>query len=100
MIHGTPRSNDEQAAHGHRCHRRGIAHGWDASAGGKRRGDSRGGADGSIVLPPDYSVDSGPTNLFTLAAGAAPGDYVFGCRFLDPASGALRAEDLTRFKVE
>jgi glucose/arabinose dehydrogenase len=61
---------------------------------------SRGGADGSIVLPPNYSVDSGPTNLFTLAAGAAPGDYVFGCRFLDPASGALRAEDLTRFKVE
>jgi hypothetical protein len=61
---------------------------------------SRGGADGSIVLPPSYSADSGPVNLFTLASGAARGDYVFGCRFLDPASGALRAEGLRRFKVE
>jgi len=61
---------------------------------------SRGGADGSIVLPANYSVDAGPVNLFTLSGVAAQGDYVFGCRFLDPATGALRAEDLSRFKVE
>ncbi len=58
------------------------------------------GADGSIVLPPNYSDQLGPANLFTLSGASAAGDYVFGCRFLDPASGELRAEDLSHFKVE
>jgi glucose/arabinose dehydrogenase len=61
---------------------------------------SRGGADGSIVLGANFSMDAGPVNLFTVGGGAPRGDYVFGCRFLDPATGALRAEDLSTFKVE
>ncbi len=59
-----------------------------------------GGADGSLILPPSFSEDAGPMDLFTVPADAAAGDYAFGCRFLDPASGELRAEDLSWFKVE
>jgi hypothetical protein len=59
-----------------------------------------GGDESSLILPPNYTEDAGPRSLFTLALDAAPGDYAFGCRFLDPASGELRAEDLTRFQVE
>jgi glucose/arabinose dehydrogenase len=60
----------------------------------------RGAADRSIVLPSSYSENAGPLNVFTVALDAAPGDYMFGCRFLDPASGALRSEDRVRFQVE
>ncbi len=60
----------------------------------------RGGATGAFILPSNYSDDVGPKNMFTVSAGDAAGDYVLGCRFLDPASGELRAEDLRRFKVE
>ena len=57
-------------------------------------------AGGSIVLAANSSVDAGPANLFTISAGYPPGDYLFACRFLDPATGALRSERLGRFKVE
>jgi len=49
-------------------------------------------AGGSVVLAAT-SVEAGPVNL-------VPGDYALSCRFLDPATGDLRAEDLSRFKVE
>ncbi len=61
---------------------------------------SRGGADGSVVFPANFSVDSGPVDLFTISGTTPPGDYVFGCRFIDPATGALLSEDLSGFVVE
>jgi len=64
------------------------------------RGEASRIARGSIVLAANSSVDAGLVNLFTISAGYPPGDYVFACRFLDPATGALRSEDRRRFKVE
>lgn len=61
---------------------------------------SRGGADGSFVLPANFSLESGPVNLFTVSGTTPPGNYVFGCRFIDPATGALVSEDLSTFVVE
>jgi len=57
------------------------------------RGEAARVTRGSIVLTANSSVDPGPVNLF-------PGDYALSCRFVDPATGALRSEGLTRFKVE
>ena len=48
---------------------------------------------GSIVLAASSSMDAGPVAL-------SSGDYALSCRFVDPATGELRAEDLSRFKVE
>ena len=48
---------------------------------------------GSLVLAASSSVDAGPVAL-------SSGDYALSCRFLDPATGELLSEDLTRFQVE
>jgi glucose/arabinose dehydrogenase len=61
---------------------------------------SRAGADGSLLFPANFSVDNGPVDLFTVSGATPPGNYVFGCRFIDPATGALVAEDLSTFVVE
>ncbi len=44
-------------------------------------------------LAASSSVDAGPVAL-------SSGDYALSCRFLDPATGELLSEDLTRFQVE
>ncbi|HEY7698534.1 MAG TPA: hypothetical protein VIE88_08965, partial [Vicinamibacteria bacterium] len=61
---------------------------------------SRGGADGSVVFPANFSVDSGPFDLFAVSAATPRGNYAFGCRFIDPATGALVAEGRSTFVVE
>jgi hypothetical protein len=57
------------------------------------RGEASRIAGGSVVLSASSSVDAGPVDL-------VPGDYALSCRFFDPATGALRAEGRSRFKVE
>lgn len=60
----------------------------------------RGGADGSLVFPANFSDDRGPVDLFTVSATTPRGNYFFGCRFIDPVTEALVAEDLSTFVVE
>jgi glucose/arabinose dehydrogenase len=59
----------------------------------------RGGADGSIVLPADFSTDAGAVDLFTVSGTVPKGTYALGCRFIDPATGGLLAEDVRPFEV-
>ncbi len=57
------------------------------------------GADGSVILPAGFDQDFGPLDIF-LAAGAPLGSYEFSCRFLDPVTGELLAEDLNPFEIQ
>jgi glucose/arabinose dehydrogenase len=48
---------------------------------------------GSVVLGANSSLDAGPVDL-------PPGDYTLSCDFLDPATGALRSQNVRRLEVE
>jgi len=54
------------------------------------------GSDGNIVLNPAVDIDLGPAPLFP-TTGLPPGRYEFSCRFLDPVTGRLLAEDRNFF---
>ena len=57
------------------------------------------GADGSFSLP-DRDVELGPLPLLPVSAGTPPGFYEFSCRFLDPVTGELLAEDRNFFEIQ
>jgi glucose/arabinose dehydrogenase len=61
---------------------------------------ARGGADGSVVIPANYSADSGPLKLFTLQGTVPLGRYAVGCLFLDPVTGRRISEDASVFVVQ
>ena len=61
---------------------------------------NNGGADGSVVIPAGLNVNLGPTPLFTVSPSAPRGTYVFGCRMLQPTTGALLTEDLNTFEIQ
>lgn len=61
---------------------------------------SRGGADGSFVLSPGFNQNVGPLNLLPVTAALPRGSYSFGCRFLNPVTGALITEDLNLFTIQ
>jgi hypothetical protein len=61
---------------------------------------ARGGADGSVVLPPGFDVNAGPFTLFTVSPPFPRGNYAFNCRLLHPVTGALLAEDLNPFVLQ
>jgi hypothetical protein len=58
------------------------------------------GADGSFVLPPGYNANFGPATLFTITPQFPRGSYAVQCRFVDPVTGRLQAEDLNPFVVQ
>lgn len=60
----------------------------------------RGGADGSFTLAAGFSQNFGPMNLFIVTSSLPRGAYSFNCRFLDPVTGAIKAEDLNPFTVQ
>jgi hypothetical protein len=60
----------------------------------------RGGADGSVVLPPGFDVNLGPFPLFMLTPAFPRGDWSFGCRMLSPVTGAHVHEEINPFTVE
>ena len=57
------------------------------------------GADGSFVFPAGTDIDLGPAQLLGVSAALPRGSYEFGCRFLDPVTGELLAEDLNTFDI-
>jgi len=61
---------------------------------------ARGGADGAVVLSPGFDQNFGPLNVFTVQPSSPRGTYGFNCRFIDPITGALQAEDLNTFTVQ
>ena len=63
-------------------------------------GDLNLGADGSVVLAPGFDTDFGPRDLFRVIPAMARGDYLFGCRFIDPVTGRQKTLDLNPFEIE
>jgi hypothetical protein len=58
------------------------------------------GADGSFVLPDGTDADLGPlVDLLPVTAALPRGAYELSCRFLDPITGELLAEDLNSFYI-
>jgi hypothetical protein len=58
------------------------------------------GASGALVLPAGTDVDFGPVVLFTVTPGFPRGTYGFGCRLLDPVTGATRSLDENAFELQ
>ena len=59
----------------------------------------RAGDNGSVVFNAGFNQDFGPMPLFTVNSSLPRGNYAFNCRFLDPVTGAIKAEDLNPFTV-
>jgi hypothetical protein len=57
------------------------------------------GSDGSIELPAGLDSDFGPIPLIPVAAALPRGTYEYSCRFLDPVTGELLAEDRNFFDI-
>jgi hypothetical protein len=57
------------------------------------------GSDGSIELPAGLDSDFGPIPLIPVTAALPRGTYEFSCRFLDPVTGELLAEDRNFFEI-
>jgi hypothetical protein len=58
------------------------------------------GANGSVVLSPGFDVILGPLALFQVSAASTPGSYEFGCRVIEPSTGALHRASSALFRIE
>lgn len=58
------------------------------------------GADGALVFPAGYDVNLGQPTLLTITPQFLRGAYGIHCRFVDPVTGTLKAEDLNPFVVQ
>jgi hypothetical protein len=57
------------------------------------------GADGTLQLPAQSEMDSGPLPLFEVVPETVRGRYEFSCRLLEPLTGKLIAEDRNPFDI-
>src|SRR5206468_12969140 len=59
------------------------------------------GADGSLMLPPNLSVNLGPVSLVTVSAGFPPkGNWSMDSKVTNPITGAVISQDLNPFVVQ
>jgi len=58
------------------------------------------GADGSITLPASFAQDFGPMELSSVTADMQRGSYEIGSRLINPLTGKLLAEDISKFTIQ
>jgi len=58
------------------------------------------GGDGTVILPPGLGQNFGPLPLFEVTPALPRGAYAFGCRMVDPVTGALLGEDVQPFNIQ
>ena len=57
------------------------------------------GADGSFILPGNFSQELGPLTLFTVTSSLTRGRYAFNSRIADPVTNKFLSEDLNPFYI-
>lgn len=58
------------------------------------------GHDGSLVFTPGMNLNLAPIDLAVVSPGLPRGAYTFGCRLIDPVTGATIQEDIAPFRIE
>lgn len=57
------------------------------------------GADGSFILPQNFSQDLGPFTIFTVSASFPRNSYALNSRMVNPVTNKLLSEDLNPFLI-
>lgn len=73
---------------------------WLGGPGGTLLSIINAGANGLVTLPAGLNTNLGPFNLFQVSPAIPRGTYEFGCRILNPITGAALSASVKSFVVQ